>query len=92
MKKAEFIGAVASKVGMSKKDVARVIDATIQTIIEALKKGKSVSFIGFGAFTTSKRAARKTKLPGTEKFVDVPETKVVKFKVGKQLKEEVANS
>ncbi len=92
MKKAEFISTVASKVEMPKKDVSKVIDAMLQTITEALKEGKSVSFIGFGAFTTSKRAARKTKLPGTEKLVDVPETKVVKFKVGKQLKEEVANS
>ena len=91
MKKAEFISAVAAKTEMSKKDISNIIDATIETITEALKDGKSVSFIGFGSFTTSKRAARQARIPGTDEIVDVPETRVVKFKVGKQLKEAVAN-
>jgi len=92
MKKAEFIDALAAKTEMPKKDLNKVIDATIETITEALKDGKSVSFIGFGSFTTSKRAARQARVPGTDKVVDVPATTVVKFKVGKQLKEAVANS
>ena len=90
MKKAEFIDAVASKAELSKKDVNAVIDAAIETITEALKAGKSVSFIGFGSFTTVDRAARTARVPGTDKVVDVPATKAVKFKVGKQLKEAVA--
>jgi len=90
MKKAEFIDAVASKAGLSKKDVNTVIDAAIETITEALKSGKSVSFIGFGSFTTVDRAARTARVPGTDKVVEVPATKAVKFKVGKQLKDAVA--
>jgi len=90
MKKAEFIDAVASKAELSKKDVNAVIDAAIETITEALKAGKSVSFIGFGSFTTVDRAARTARVPGTDKVVDVPATKAVKFKVGKQLKDAVA--
>jgi len=90
MKKAEFIDAVASKAELSKKDVNAVIDAAIETITEALKAGKSVSFIGFGSFTTVDRAARTARVPGTDKVVEVPATKAVKFKVGKQLKDAVA--
>jgi len=90
MKKAEFIDAVASKAELSKKDVNSVIEAAIETITEALKDGKSVSFIGFGSFTTVDRAARTARVPGTDKVVDVPATKAVKFKVGKQLKDAVA--
>jgi len=90
MKKAEFIDAVASKAELSKKDVNTVIEAAIETITEALKAGKSVSFIGFGAFSTVDRAARTARVPGTDKVVDVPATKAVKFKVGKQLKDAVA--
>ncbi len=92
MKKADFIQAVADKSGLSKKDVQKVIDAAIEVITEALKKGEDVSFIGFGTFTTTKRAPREAKVPGTNKVVKVPATRVVKFKVGKKLKEAVAEA
>ncbi len=90
MKKAEFVQAVAEKAGLSKKDTEAVLNAALDTITEALASGKSVSFIGFGTFTTAERAARKAKVPGTDRVVEVPATRAVKFKVGKQLKEAVA--
>ncbi len=87
MKKSELISAVASKCGLSKKDVNAVIDATIETIEEALKNGDKVSFIGFGSFEVVTRAPRIARVPGTGKEIKIPETKAVKFKVGKKLKE-----
>jgi len=87
MKKSELIAAVAEKSGLSKKDVESVIKATIETIEEALKDGKKVSFIGFGSFETITRAPRVARVPGTGKEIKIPETKSVKFKVGKKLKE-----
>ncbi len=90
MKKAEFIQTVAEKAGLSKKDTNAALDAILETLTEALTAEKSVSFIGFGTFSTSKRAARTARVPGTDKVVDVPATTAVKFKVGKKLKEAVA--
>ena len=90
MKKAEFVQIVAEKAGLSKKDTQKVIDAALEVITETLKKGDDVAFIGFGTFTTAQRAAREAKVPGTDRVVKVPATKVVKFKVGKKLKEAVA--
>ena len=90
MKKAEFIDAVASKTGLSKKDTTSALDAMLETIEEALVKKKSISFIGFGTFSTTQRAARTARVPGTTKVVNVPATTAVKFKVGKKLKEAVA--
>ncbi|MBE2984240.1 HU family DNA-binding protein [Campylobacter sp. RM9344] len=90
MKKAEFIQAVADKAGLSKKDSLKVVDAALETIAAALEKGDSVSFIGFGTFDTTERAARKARVPGTKQVIDVPASKAVKFKVGKKLKEAVA--
>ncbi len=87
MKKTELIAKVAQKTGLSKKDVNEVISATIKTIEEALKKGDKVSFIGFGSFEVVTRAPRVARVPGTGKEIKIPETKSVKFKVGKQLKE-----
>lgn len=90
MNKAEFIDAVAEKSGLSKKDAKLSVDAVLDTITEALAKGDSVSFIGFGTFTVSQRAARTAKVPGTGQSVEVPATSVAKFKVGKSLKEAVS--
>jgi len=91
MKKAQLIQEVATKAGVSKQDAEKVINATISTVTEALSQKKTVSFIGFGTFSTAERAARTTRVPGTDRTVDVEATTVVKFKVGKNLKESVAN-
>ena len=87
MKKTELIAKVAEKTGLSKKDVNEVINATIETIEEVLKNGDKVTFIGFGNFEVVTRAPRVARVPGTNKEVKIPETKSVKFKPGKQLKE-----
>jgi len=91
MKKAEFIQEASSKAGLSKKDTEAALDAFLETITESLTDGKTVSFIGFGTFSTAERAARTAKVPGTDRIVDVPATTAVKFKVGKKLKESVAS-
>jgi DNA-binding protein HU-beta len=89
MKKAELLAEVAKKTGLSKSDVDAVIKETIETIKETIAKGDKVSFIGFGSFELTHRAGRKTKIPNTDKIVEVPASKSVKFKVGKQFKEAV---
>ena len=90
MRKAEFIDAVAQKSSLSKKDVNEALNAILETITEALKEGKTVSFIGFGSFSTVERAAREARVPLTGKTVQIPARKAVKFKVGKSLKDTVA--
>jgi len=90
MKKAEFIETVAKKSGLSKKDANEALSAILETITEALKDGKTVSFIGFGSFSTVKRAAREARIPLTGKKVQIPARNAVKFKVGKTLKDSVA--
>ncbi|HHD75739.1 MAG TPA: HU family DNA-binding protein [Campylobacterales bacterium] len=90
MKKAEFIDAVAEKSGLSKKDANEALNAILETITEALKEGQTVSFIGFGSFSTVEREAREARVPLTGKTVKIPARKAVKFKVGKSLKDTVA--
>jgi len=90
MKKADFINLVADKAGLTKKDSAKALDAVLEVVKETLVKGDSVSFIGFGSFGTAQRAAREGVIPGTKKKYTSPATRVVKFKVGKQLREAVA--
>ena len=92
MNKTEFIDAVAEKSGLSKKDSKAAVDAVLDTLTEALVKKDSVAFLGFGTFSTASREARVSRVPGTDKTVNVPATTVVKFKVGKLLKQEIANA
>ena len=56
MNKNDFIDIVAEKSGLTKKDSKAALDAVLETITETLSKGDSVSFIGFGTFSTSMRA------------------------------------
>jgi DNA-binding protein HU-beta len=90
MKKQEYVDTVANKAGITKKDILLVLDAMLETLQECLVKKDSVSFVGFGTFSTSPRAARTARVPGTDRIVDVPATTAVKFKAGKVLKEAVA--
>jgi DNA-binding protein HU-beta len=84
--KDEFVNAVAAKAGMSKRDADAAVKAVLDTITDALKKGDSVTFTGFGKFSTSARAARMGVNPRTGAKVMIPATTVPKFSAGSALK------
>jgi len=89
MTKEELIEKVASGAGLSKADAARVIGATIGSITSALKKGQSVTLVGFGTFKVSKRKARKGRNPRTGEVITIKAAKVPRFSAGKSLKDAV---
>lgn len=89
MNKTEFVEKVAEKTGQSKKATDEAVKAAIEVITEALANGDSVSFIGFGTFTTSERAAREGVNPLTKKKIKIEATRVPKFKAGAALKSSV---
>lgn len=92
IKKSELVAIIAEKTKMTKKDVTAALDAFVNQIEDALQDGKEVSFIGFGTFSTVKKAARKGKVPGTDKVIDIPATTSARFKVGKLLKDRVRDA
>ena len=89
MTKEELIEKVASGAGLSKADAARAVNATIGSITSALKKGQSVTLVGFGTFKVSKRKARKGRNPRTGEIITIKATKVPRFSAGKSLKDAV---
>ena len=89
MNKVEFIAAVSTKANITKKDATVAVNAVLETITETLAKGESIQFVGFGSFNVKDRAARIATVPGTDKKVNVPASKAVSFKVGKDLKTSV---
>ena len=58
MNKAELVDAVAAAANLSKADAGRAVDAVVNSITAALKKGQQVSVVGFGTFGVKHRAAR----------------------------------
>jgi DNA-binding protein HU-beta len=87
MNKAEFTAAVAEESEQTKVDAAKAVDAVIKVIEAALKKGDSVSIVGFGTFTVRKRAARTGRNPRTGATIKIKASKVPAFKAGKALKD-----
>ena len=65
MNKAELIDRIAASAEISKAAAGRALDATITTVKASLKKGGSVSLVGFGTFYVGKRAARVGRNPQT---------------------------
>ncbi|WP_275690516.1 HU family DNA-binding protein [Candidatus Campylobacter infans] len=92
MTKAEFVSLVASKADLTKKDSEKALDAIIESIEETLKKGESVTFVGFGTFSVTERAARTARVPRSGKEIKVPAKNAVKFKVGKNFKDLIAGT
>lgn len=89
MTKAELIDKIASGVKISKADAGKALDAVIDNIKRALKKGDKVMLVGFGTFSVAKRKARKGRNPRTGEEIKIPASKVPKFKAGKALKDAV---
>ena len=66
MNKAELVAALAAKTGDTKKASEAAVNAFVDVVTEALKKGEKVQLVGFGSFEVRKRAARKGRNPQTK--------------------------
>jgi len=89
MNKSEFIDAVSTKAGLTKADANRALDAMIETISKALKKGDTVALVGFGTFSVKKRAARTGRNPATGETIKIKASKSPAFKPGKAFKDAI---
>ena len=87
MTKQEFVDAVASKAGLSRRDAGSAVEAVLDTITDTLKRGDAVTFTGFGKFSTAHRAAREGVNPrNPSQKVHIPAATVPKFSAGSALK------
>ncbi|HYB25674.1 MAG TPA: HU family DNA-binding protein [Solirubrobacteraceae bacterium] len=89
MTKQEFVDQVADRAGLSKKDAADAVDAFLDTVEDALKRGSEVSFSGFGKFTVSQRSAREGRNPATGETIQIAAARVPRFTAGAGLKKAV---
>ena len=89
MNKFELVDAVSEKSGLTKVDSKKAIDAVIDAVKEALKKGDKVSLVGFATLSVAERAARTGVNPQTKKPIKIEAKKIVKFKAGAELSDAV---
>ena len=86
MNKQELIAKIAKDTGSSKAGAAAAVDSLIDGIAKSLKKGDSITFVGFGTFKTSQRKARTARNPQTGAAIKIPKRRVARFTPGKALK------
>jgi DNA-binding protein HU-beta len=85
--KTELIDHIAKQADISKAAAGRALEALVGGIRTALKKGNSVTLVGFGTFAVGKRAARTGRNPRTGATIKIKAAKVPKFRPGKALKD-----
>ena len=87
MNKSELIEHIAAKSDISKAAATRALASIIEAVKKTLKKGDTVTLVGFGTFSVSKRAARTGRNPRTGAALKIKAAKVPRFKPGKGLKD-----
>lgn len=89
MNKTELVNAIAANAGLKKDDAKKALDATLNAVADALKSGDKVALLGFGTFTVTERPARTGINPATKEKIEIAAKKVIKFKAGAELANEV---
>jgi DNA-binding protein HU-beta len=89
MNKQDIVSKIAKEAGLTKTSATAAIDSLIDGITKALKKGDTVSFVGFGTFKTANRKARTARNPQTGAPIKIAKRRVPKFAAGKALKQAV---
>lgn len=89
MNKSEFVIAISEHACITLKDAEVSLNAFIDVTTSTLSKGEEIALTGFCAFSVTKRAARTGKNFQTGKAIEIPDSKGIKFKAGKNLKDSV---
>ena len=87
MNKSELVDAIVRDTKLTKADASKALDATISAINNSLKKGQSVTIVGFGTFLVRETKARTGRNPRTGESIQINASKRPSFKAGKALKD-----
>ncbi len=90
MQKTELIAKVAKDVGMTQAETAKVVNAVLTSVVDALKSGEKVTLTGFGTFEVRHTAARVGTNPSTRQKIQIPAGRRASFSAGAVLKKAVS--
>jgi DNA-binding protein HU-beta len=88
--KSELVDQVADRATLSKHDATRAVDAVLETVEDALRRGSEVTLSGFGKFHVGYRSARQGVNPRTGERIQIAASNVPRFSAGSGLKKAVA--
>ncbi len=80
MTKADIVETIYEKVGLSKRESARIVDMIFDIIKGELEDGENVKISGFGSFTVRDKNARRGRNPQTGKEITISARRVLSFK------------
>lgn len=86
MTKKDIVIKITDETGIKQVDVKRVVQKTLDCIVDSLTRGEKVELRNFGVFKLKERRARTGRNPRTGQTVPVPPRKVVVFKAGLEMK------
>lgn len=89
MNKGDLINKIAENAGITKGQAEDALGAVLDGITSALKSDDSVTLVGFGTFSVSKRDARTGRNPQTGESIQIAAKNVAKFKPGKKLSDAI---
>lgn len=80
MNKTDLVNEIAAKAGINKTQAKAALDATLESISQALANEDKVQLIGFGTFSIVDKPERQGINPATKEKITIPARKAVKFK------------
>ncbi len=89
MNKKELVESMAGAADISKAVAEKALNGMLMSITAALSRGDRITLVGFGTFSSVRRAERKAKNPRTGEIIEIPAKNVAKFKPGSKLAEAV---
>ena len=89
MTKKDIVMKVSNETNLTQVDVKKIVQRTLDAILESLERGETVELRNFGVFKVKNRRGRVGRNPRTGQEVQVPEKKVVVFKPGLVLKNQI---
>lgn len=87
MNKTELIEHIQQHANIPKASAARALEATLDAVTTTLRRGGTVSIVGFGTFAVGKRSARTGRNPRTGATIKIKPARLPKFRPGKAFKD-----
>lgn len=89
MNKSDLVVRVSEITDLPRNKAEQAVNSMLETIQGALKSGEKVTLVGFGSFTSYRRSSRQGRNPKTGESIKIASKKVVKFKAGTRLSQEI---
>ena len=89
MTKSDLIAEVSRRAELTRTDADTAVNAVLDAVATALAAGEKVTLVGFGSFSVTTRAARTGRNPRTGVPLKLPESRTVRFKTSRKLRDEL---